>query len=99
MQIYGKYSLKNHSPDRDPIFGGPIKRIARLDVERLVNDVEIRAGTIRPIHCRRVRIGQQAVDHLGIAILALPALGPTKKEALSAREAIDLGSRLAVERQ
>src|SRR5690348_16999625 len=86
------------SPDLHALLRREEERIGWRGRERCVPGVEV-ANHRRAELRGTMRIGDQAIGELALAIEPPPDLRPAEEEALIAREAVQHGRRLAAERQ
>src|SRR5688500_5005171 len=86
------------SPDFDTLGRRSVHAITRLHGKGIVEGVDIARRAIHTKLARTVRIGDQPLEQLGVAILAAPDLRPPEEDPLLAGEAVDLGRGFAVER-
>src|SRR5678816_1552443 len=84
-------------PDLHALVGREVERVARPGLVGVVPGVEV-AHDRRAELRRAVRVGDQPVRELLVAVEAAPDLRPAEEEPLVAAEAVDHGRRLAAQR-
>src|SRR5450830_628338 len=86
-------------PDDHAFFRRHVHLVARLDAERFIKARLVDDGAVGAELARRVGIGFHLHDLLLVAHFHAPDLAEAHEEALVARQTVDDGSRLAVQRQ
>src|SRR5262249_54929305 len=86
-------------PDDNTVFRCSVHPIAGFDVERGVEGLQISDGSIRAIRLGRVRLREERLAQVFVAVLRTRDAGPAEEEALVAGQAVDDWRRLAVERE